>query len=295
MSVPASSPVGVVRLKRRARARFGASGFTRWAVSGVLVVIAVVALYPLVFTIINSLKSRTDFARNPLGLVPNFTLDNYIETFSRMNVPGLLLNSIISTAGGLVLSTVAALFIAYVVAKLKVWGSNVAFLFIIAMLVIPSQVVIYPLYQTILDLGFGGTYQGLILAYGAFGLPISTYLLAAFFRAIPDELIEAARIDGAGDLRILFQILVPISAPAIAATCILNFVWMWNDLLLPLVIMGGSDKTTLMIGVALLSGQYDVSIPLISSGLVLALLPVVIVYLVFQRQILTGAVAGAVR
>ncbi|MBN9015969.1 MAG: carbohydrate ABC transporter permease [Rhizobiales bacterium] len=257
--------------------------------------IAVVALYPLLFTILNSFKTRTGFAKNPLGLTSELTFDNYIETFNRMAVPRLFLNSVIATAGGLVLSTFAALLLAYAVTKLRFPGSNLVFLFIIAMLVIPSQVIIYPLYETILDLGFGSTYQGLILAYAAFGLPISTYLLAAYFRAIPDQLIEAARLDGAGEMRILFSIMLPIATPAIAALSILNFVWMWNDLLLPLVIMGGSDKKTLMVGVALLSGQYDVSIPLVSAGLVVALLPVMIVYLLFQRQILSGAVAGAVR
>lgn len=267
----------------------------KWLVTFILVVVAVVALYPLVFTILNSLKTRTGYAQNPLGLPFDLTFENYADTFVRMDVPRLLLNSIVTTGGGLLLSTVAALFIAYAVTKLRIKGGNLIFLFIIAMLVIPSQVVIYPLYETILDLGLGGTYQGLILSYAAFGLPISTYMLAAFFRAIPDELIEAARIDGAGELRILFQMMLPISTPAIAALSILNFVWMWNDLLLPLVIMGGSDKTTLMVGVALLSGQYDVSIPLISAGLIVALLPVMIVYLLFQRQILSGALAGAVK
>jgi ABC-type glycerol-3-phosphate transport system permease component len=267
----------------------------KWLVTFILVVVAVVALYPLVFTILNSLKTRTGYAQNPLGLPLDLSFENYAETFVRMDVPRLLFNSIVTTGGGLLLSTVAALFIAYAVTKLRIKGGNLIFLFIIAMLVIPSQVVIYPLYETILDLGLGGTYQGLIFSYAAFGLPISTYMLAAFFRAIPDELIEAARIDGAGELRILFQMMLPISTPAIAALSILNFVWMWNDLLLPLVIMGGSDKTTLMVGVALLSGQYDVSIPLISAGLIVALLPVMIVYLLFQRQILSGALAGAVK
>lgn len=267
----------------------------KWLVTFILVVVAVVALYPMVFTVLNSLKTRTGYAQNPLGLPLDISFENYAETFVRMDVPRLLINSIITTGGGLLLSTVAALFIAYAVTKLRIKGGNLIFLFIIAMLVIPSQVVIYPLYETILDLGLGGTYQGLIFSYAAFGLPISTYMLAAFFRAIPDELIEAARIDGAGELRILFQMMLPISTPAIAALSILNFVWMWNDLLLPLVIMGGSDKTTLMVGVALLSGQYDVSIPLISAGLIVALLPVMIVYLLFQRQILSGALAGAVK
>lgn len=268
---------------------------SRWLVTAALVMVAVAALYPLLFTVINSFKSRGGYARNPLGLPDAISFENYVETFTRMQVPRLLLNSAVTTAGGLLLSTIAALLIAYAITKLRIRGGNLLFLFIISMLVIPSQVIIYPLYETVLDLGFGNSYSGLILAYAAFGLPMSTYLLVAYFRAIPDELVEAARLDGAGELRILFQILLPVSTPAIAALSILNFVWMWNDLLLPLVIMGGSDNTTLMVGVALLSGQYDVSIPLISAGLIVALLPVLIVYMLFQRQILNGAISGAVR
>ncbi|MCY0148633.1 carbohydrate ABC transporter permease [Hoeflea sp. G2-23] len=286
------STMMTVRRRARARAR---STFVRWLVTGALVVVAVAALYPLLFTVVNSFKSRSGYAQNPLGLPDAISLENYIATFSRMNVPRLLLNSIVTTGGGLILSTIAALLIAYAVTKLRIKGGNLLFLFVISMLVIPSQVIIYPLYATILDLGFGNSYAGLILAYASFGLPISTYLLVAYFRAIPDELIEAARLDGAGELRILFQILLPVSAPAVAALSILNFVWMWNDLLLPLVIMGGSDNTTLMVGVALLSGQYDISIPLISAGMIIALLPVLIVYFLFQRQILSGAISGAVK
>ncbi|WP_417427020.1 carbohydrate ABC transporter permease [Hoeflea sp.] len=284
----------MMTVRRRARARARAT-FVRWLVTGALVVVAVAALYPLLFTVVNSFKSRSGYAQNPLGLPDAISLENYIATFSRMNVPRLLLNSIVTTGGGLILSTIAALLIAYAVTKLRIKGGNLLFLFVISMLVIPSQVIIYPLYATILDLGFGNSYAGLILAYASFGLPISTYLLVAYFRAIPDELIEAARLDGAGELRILFQILLPVSAPAVAALSILNFVWMWNDLLLPLVIMGGSDNTTLMVGVALLSGQYDISIPLISAGMIIALLPVLIVYFLFQRQILNGAISGAVK
>jgi ABC-type glycerol-3-phosphate transport system permease component len=267
----------------------------KWLITGMLTLLAAATLYPLLFTILNSFKSRNEYARNPLGFTADLTLENYIETFQRMQVPRLLFNSAVTTVGGLVISTVAALFIAYAVTKLRIKGGNIVFLFIIAMLVIPSQVVIYPLYETILSMGMGGSYQGLILTYAAFGLPLGTYLLAAYFRAIPDDLIEAARIDGASEVRILFSIMLPVSIPALAALSILNFVWMWNDLLLPLVIMGGSDNKTLMVGVALLSGQYDVSIPLISAGLIVALAPVIIVYFLFQRQILAGAIAGAVK
>lgn len=267
----------------------------KWAVTAILVMVAVVALYPLLFTILNSFKTASDYARDPLGFPTNVTLANYFETFVRMDVGRLLLNSIIITGGAMLLTTVSALLLAYVVTKINFPGRELIFLFVISMLVIPSQAIIYPLYETVLDLGFGGTYQGLILALAAFGLPLGTYQLASYFRAIPNELIEAAKMDGAGHLRILFSVLLPVSIPAIAALSILNFVWMWNDLLLPLVIMGGSDNTTLMIGIAMLSGQYDISIPLISAGLIVALLPVLLVYLFFQRQILSGAMAGAVK
>ncbi len=268
---------------------------TKWIITVVLFMIAVAALYPLLFTVLNSFKSSPEYARNPLSLPGHLSIQNYRETFSRMNVPRLFMNSAIVTIGGILLTTICALLLAYAVTKIKFRGSNLIFLFVIAMLVIPSQAIIYPLYETILQMGFGGTYQGLILAMAAFGLPLGTYQLAAYFKTIPDELVEAARMDGAGHFRILFSVLLPIATPAIAALSILNFVWMWNDLLLPLVIMGGSDKTTLMVGIALLSGQYDISIPLISAGLLVALLPVLLVYLVFQRRILSGAMAGSIR
>lgn len=261
----------------------------------VLSMFAVAALYPLLFTILSSFKSTGEFASNPMGLPASLSLENYFETFRRMDVGRLLLNSTIATVGAMLLTTVSALFVAYVVTKTRFPGRNFIFLFVISMLVIPSQAIIYPLHQTILDIGLGGSYPGLILSLAAFGLPLGTYILAAYFRAVPIEMIEAARMDGAGHLRILFSVLLPVSIPALAALSILNFVWMWNDLLLPLVIMGGTESTTLMVGVALLSGEYDISVPLISAGLIIALLPVVIVYLLMQRQIMSGAIAGAVK
>ena len=230
-------------MKSRHSARPG-----RYLLTFALVVVAVAALYPLLFTIVSSLKTQSGFAADPLGLPGGITLDNYLEAFRRMNMPRLLLNSLITTLGGLILSVLAALLVAYAVTKLRFRGGKMVFLLIIITLTIPSQAIIYPLYQTVLDLGMSGEYQGLILAYAAFGLPLGTYQLAGYFQQIPDELIEAARVDGAGHLTILFRLLAPIATPALAALAIFNFVWMWNDLLLPLVIMGGSDSKTLMVG-----------------------------------------------
>lgn len=275
-------------MTRRTTARIG-----RYLLSFVLAVVAVAAIYPLLYTIISSVKSQSGFAQDPLGLPSGVTWENYAEAFRRMDMPRLLMNSVVTTIGGLVLSVLAALLVAYAVTKLRFRGGKAIFLIIIVTLTIPSQAVIYPLFQTVLDLGMSGQYQGLILTYAAFGLPLGTYQLAGYFQQVPDELIEAARMDGAGHFTILFRLLTPIAAPALAALAIFNFVWMWNDLLLPLVIMGGSDGKTLMVGVSMLTGQYDVSVPLVSAGLVVALMPVLVVYLVFQRLLVSGALAGS--
>jgi ABC-type glycerol-3-phosphate transport system permease component len=279
-------------LGTRSRAR---RNLLKWSVTAVLVVVAVVAIYPLLFTFFSSLKTRVGFAENPLGVPAEFNVSNYLDVISRMDMARLVTNSLIATVGGVALSLVAALLVSYAIAKIKFPGSNLLFLALIATLAIPSQAIIYPLYETMLKLGFVGDYQGLILGFASFGLPLGVYLLTAYMRGIPDDLSEAAKLDGATHLQILLHVVLPISVPAIAALSILNFVWMWNDLLLPLVIMGGSDRTTLMVGVSLLVGEYDISIPLVSAGLILSLLPVLVVYLVFQRQLVSGAIAGSVK
>lgn len=279
----------------RSRGRYSRGRASRYITTGILSFVAVAAIYPLFFTIINSMKTRTGYARDPLGLPAEISFDNYREVVSKIDLPRLLLNSTITTLGGVLLAVGVGFLAAYAIAKINFPGANLLLFFIIATLAVPSQAIIFPLFETMRKLGFNGEYEGLILAFASFGLPLSVYLFTAYLRAIPDEILDAARVDGAGHVRIMWNIMVPMATPAIAALTILNFVWMWNDLLLPLVIMGGSDKTTLMVGVARLSGEYDLSIPVVSAGLVISLMPVLLVYLVFQRMIHGGGMAGAVK
>ena len=267
----------------------------RLALAGLLALVGFITVYPLFFTGINALKSETAFARDPLGLPLHPTLSNFGQAARELDLGRLILNSVITTGGGVIVTTFAALLAAYAVAKLHFPGRSLLFLLIIGTLAIPVQAIIYPLYDVLLRTQLVGSYPGLILGYAAFGLPLGTFFLAAHFRSIPEELIEAARVDGAGHIRIVFRVLAPASVPPLAALSILNLVWMWNDLILPLVTMGGGPNKTLMVGVSLLMGQYNVSIPLISAGLIVALLPILLVYLVFQRQLIRGVLAGAVK
>ena len=266
-----------------------------WSVTAVLLVGASIAIYPLIYTVMAAFKTRSEFASNRLGAPSQPTLENFSQAFERLDISRLLFNSFVTSVGGVVVTLVASLLAAYAITKLRVPLRRTAFLLIVGTLLIPFQSVMYPLYDTMHAMGLIGQRLGLILAFGAFGLPFSTFLLAAYVGDIPDELLDAAKLDGASSIQILILIILPVSIPAIASLTILNFVWMWNDLLLPLLVMGGGEGKTLMVGVANFRGQYDVNIPLISAGISVAIVPAVLVYLVGQRQLIKGVVAGAVR
>jgi ABC-type glycerol-3-phosphate transport system permease component len=264
-------------------------------VTAVLLVGAGIATYPLIYTVMAAFKTRPEFASNRLGVPLQPTLDNFSQAFRRLDIGRLLFNSFVTSAGGVVVTLVASLLAAYAITKLRVPLRRSAFFLIVGTLLIPFQSIMYPLYDTMLAMGLIGRRLGLILAFGAFGLPFSTFLLAAYVGDIPDALLEAAKLDGASAMQILILIILPLSIPALASLTILNFVWMWNDLLLPLLVVGGGEGKTLMVGVANFRGQYDVNIPLISAGISVAIVPAVLVYLLGQRQLIKGVVAGAVR
>ena len=266
-----------------------------WSVTAALLVGASIAIYPLIYTVMAAFKTRSEFASNRLGVPSQPTLENFSQAFERLDISRLLFNSFVTSVGGVVVTLVASLLAAYAITKLRVPLRRTAFFLIVGTLLIPFQSIMYPLYDTMHAMGLIGQRLGLILAFGAFGLPFSTFLLAAYVGDIPDELLDAAKLDGATSIQILIRIILPVSIPAIASLTILNFVWMWNDLLLPLLVMGGGEGKTLMVGVANFRGQYDVNIPLISAGISVAIVPAVLVYLVGQRQLIKGVVAGAVR
>jgi ABC-type glycerol-3-phosphate transport system permease component len=264
-------------------------------VTVLLALFGFVALYPVYFVIATSFKTRPEYVANRFGLPAALTLVNYVEIFRRFNFWQTLANSIFTTAGGVVLCLVLAIMLAYAVTKMRLPGRNYVFILVIGTLVLPVQTILFPLYQTLHDLNFVGQYWGLMVAYATYGLPLSVYLLAAYFKGIPDELLESARIDGANHWQILWRIMFPVGMPAIATVAIINTLWMFNDILLPLLILPESNRTTLMVHISLIKGAHDLSVPLLTAGLFLGMLPVLIVYLIGQRQLVKGMTAGAVK
>lgn len=254
-----------------------------------------VALYPVYFVIVSSLKTRREYVSNMFGLPEQLSLANYAEVFDRFNLWRALLNSVITTAGGVLICVVLALALAYAVTKMRLPFRNLIFVFVIGTLVLPVQTILFPLYQTLITLQFVGRYWGLMIAFATFGLPLTVYLLAAYFKGIPDELLDAARVDGTTHGQILSRLMVPLAMPAVATVAVIDSLHFFNDLLLPLLILPSSKRTTLMVHIMLFRGQNDLSVPLLSAGLFISMLPVLIAYLIGQRQLIKGLTAGAVK
>jgi ABC-type glycerol-3-phosphate transport system permease component len=260
-----------------------------------LTIFGFVALYPVYFVIVSSLKTRREYVSNMFGLPQQLTLVNYAEVFDRFNLWRALINSVITTAGGVVICVVLALALAYAVTKMRIPFRNVIFVFVIGTLVLPVQTILFPLYQTLINLRFVGKYWGLMIVFATFGLPLTVYLLAAYFKAIPDELLDAARVDGTTHGQIVRRLMVPLAMPAVATVVVIDTLHFFNDLILPLLILPRSNRTTLMVHIMLFRGQNDLSVPLLSAGLFISMLPVLIAYLIGQRQLIKGLTAGAVK
>lgn len=264
-------------------------------ITAVLGILGFVALYPVYFVIVSSLKTRREYVNNLFGLPQNASLSNYAEVFDRFKLWRALFNSIITTAGGVVLCVVLGLMLAYAVTKMRLPFRNLIFVFVIGTLVLPVQTILFPLFQTLVNLHFVGSYWGLMVVFATFGLPLTVYLLAAYFKGIPDELLDAARIDGLHHGQIIWFVMIPIALPAVATVAIIDTLGFFNDILLPLLVLPESNRTTLMVHIMLFRGQNDLSVPLLSAGLFIAMLPVIIAYLVGQKYLIKGLTAGAIK
>jgi ABC-type glycerol-3-phosphate transport system permease component len=262
---------------------------------GVLGLFTLAVLYPLVAVVFDSLKSQNEFFADPWGWPLHVDLENYSYAWGQAHIPLFMLNSTI-VAGATALFTLGLSAAAgYAFARFRFRGGHVLFVLFVVLLIVPAPVSIIPLYVIVSDLHLMDTYLALILPYTAGGLPLSIYLLRAFFAAIPRELIDAARIDGCTELSAFLRVVLPISRAGLATVAILSFVGAWNEFFLALLFIHSPGLLTLPLGLQTFFFQYHVQWPYYFAGLSTAIIPIVIVYLVLQRQFISGMTAGAVR
>ncbi|GAA1888660.1 carbohydrate ABC transporter permease [Asanoa iriomotensis] len=250
---------------------------------GLLVVVG-----PFVWMALSSLKPESEIRDVPPTWWPEtFTLENFRDLFSRLDFPLFFFNSalvaVAVTAGNLLFCSL----VGYALAKLRYPGKRVLFLAVLGMLMVPGMVTFVPQFVLVSNMGLTNSYAGLILPFlvGPFGV----FLMRQFLQSIPDDLIEAARVDGAGEFRIFFRVVLPLCRPALATLGILTFLASWNNFLWPLVVASTEDKYTLPVALALYSiGQNRTDFGLLLAGAVVVVLPVLIVFLLLQRHFMRG-------
>lgn len=253
----------------------------------ILVTSALVALVPIVWLVLGSFKTPTELsARPPLLLPESWGLSNYTDALTRFDFTTYLFNSTVVTIAATVLTLAINSMAAYALAKYNFRGKNGLFLLTLATIMIPLQVILIPVYQVVASLGMVNTLWGLIIPAAA--TPTGVFILRQYMLSIPDELIEAARVDGSGEFRTFIQIVLPMCRPALAVVAILSIMWRWNDFLWPLVVAQSETVYTLPVALARFTAEETVPFNLIIAMSVVSILPVIILFLFFQRQIVTG-------
>ncbi|MFE4468670.1 carbohydrate ABC transporter permease [Leifsonia sp. NPDC056824] len=259
----------------------------RWITTIAGVIIALAMLLPIVWMTFTAFKPEADIVTFPPTLWPReFTLQHFIDVWNRIPFAHLYLNTIVFAGSVTVISLFFDSMAAYALARLEFRGRNLVLVLVLILLMLPFQVTLIPLYDMLNGLGLTNSLPGMIIprVTNAFGI----FFLRQFFLSLPKDLEEAARVDGAGEWRIYWRVIMPLARPALLTLGLFHFQYNWNDLLWPLIMSSDLDNATLPAGLALFMGQHVVEYGLLMAGSLLALLPVVIFFLVIQRSFVAG-------
>jgi len=253
---------------------------------GVLIAGAFCMVAPFIWEFLTSLKTQTSATRIPPRLTPDGQWSNYSQVFHLVPFGHQFVNTVLMTAGRTAGQVLFCSMAAYAFARLTFPGRNIIFGVLLAILMVPPQLFIIPQYQIMADLHWLNSLQALIVPglFSSFGI----FLLRQFFASLPRELDEAARLDGAGPVRTFVLIILPLARPGLTALAILTALWSWNDLLWPLVVNTSPSKMTLSAGLTSLQGQFLTNYPVLMAGSLLASVPLIIVFVIAQRQFIEG-------
>jgi raffinose/stachyose/melibiose transport system permease protein len=253
-----------------------------------------IQVFPLYFLFVNVFKTQMDFAQNQLALPTRLYLRNFVDAWVSGNFLSAIKNSLIVTVSG----TFGRLFFgslaAYAIATMRFKGRKLFYYLFLGSMFLPPIVVIIPLFKAMVALSLVNTYPALIVIYIGY-LPFTTFVLTTFFQGVSQELIDAAKIDGCGDFQTYSRIVIPLSTPALASMAILNIRGIWNDFLFPLIFLNKEEMYTLMVRIVNFQGRFVTNMPVMLAGLVISILPIVVLFIFFQRYFTKGITLGSFR
>jgi ABC-type glycerol-3-phosphate transport system permease component len=260
----------------------------------ILITLTLLSAAPLLWMVMTSLRDR----REVLGgsLIPStLTFSAYQFILSEYHIMIFFWNSIIVTLATIIIVVSLATLAGYAFARIDFWGRHIIFLTLLSTLMVPSTVLIIPLFLQLRDFRLIDTQLGLILAYVGGGLAFSMFLMRSFFEALPSELVDAGRIDGAGEFGIFWRIMLPLAKPGIATITIFQFMGAWNEFIFAATFVHTPELRTLQPSIFAMVGRYSTNWPGVTAALTLSILPIIIVYVFMQRQFVAGLTSGAIK
>jgi multiple sugar transport system permease protein len=273
---------------------------------GFILIILIIFAAPLIGVVLTSLQSNAEIAARGVWHLPeNASLDNFVDVWNNTATPRYLLNSFLVTIPATFLSVLGGVLLGYVFSQFRFPFAELLFLVVIAGMFFPPQAMLIPLFKMfnapIEILGFQvlpvlyDTIYPMIIIHMSLGLAITTLLMRNFMSALPSGIREAAIVDGAGEWSVLFRVVLPLTLPALAVLATLQFTWIWNDFLWPLVLTRSEEAKTIMAGIAALKGQYNVAWASQAAMAVIASIPTVVIFVAFQRYFIAGLTMGSVK
>ena len=256
---------------------------------------AIVMLYPIFMMVLSGFKTTPEIFMSPFSMPKKFNIENFQVIWEKTNVPRYFLNSIIVTVSSIVLLLITGTMAAYAISRYKFRGALMVSLFFLSGLMLPLRLAIIPLFIQLKYLGLIDSLLGLIFIYTAMSLPATVFILTGFLRSLPKELEDSARMDGASELRIMLDIMVPLVSPALVIAGIYSAVPIWNDFFFPLIFIQSPEWKTLAQGLTTFFGEYSINYGVLYAGLSLASLPMIFIFIVQSRRFIAGMTAGALK
>lgn len=260
-----------------------------------LLILGISFIFPFLFLFVNSVKTDAEYYINPFALPGKWDFKNYISMVSQFKIFDYIFNTLFISAATIVIIIALAVVASYVFAKMQFKGRNFLYLAIIMTMFVPGQVTLIPLYVMYSKMGLISTPWSVIFAFVSGGLPSCIMLMTSYFRGLPGELVEAAKIDGCGFMKTIWRVVVPMGKPAIALNVIFIFLSSWNDVFTPLVLLTKREAQTIIVALNSLVSRYNGNPTFQMAGLTIACIPVIIIYLIFQKYLIKGMNVGAIK
>lgn len=261
-----------------------------------LLMVLIVCLVPMLWMILSSLKTKKELIQKPWAMPAQIQWENYVKAWEKANFPALIKNSIVITGFSVLLMLIFAAMIAFAITRYKLKVGKITLMYILIGQTISMGMIIFPVVILLRKLNLDVGHLGLILTYTAAGLPFAVFVMQGFFSGIPNELYESAEIDGASEPILFSRIAVPLAKPSIAAVMLFQFLWVWNEFVLAFTVIREQTDRTIIVGLySVVNGVLSTDYVTAFAGTVIVCIPIIVIYLIFQKYLIQGLVAGAVK